>query len=222
MLSNRKLPLPYGKGYEEFLAAKVVSRNMRWRGVDDHGCQKTGITLSSMMNSASVLEHITIGSMYGAPKVNRSSKPLFHRGIIKLFMEYLPNDCPKRVSFQTPFRDKKGLMHADGFRGHRNRTLVTSGLFPHNPFPSFEIKLLKGKKRFFVDDDILKRIEYVTPFKASRDAETLLFGRSRDYYSTIGLCHPSCGGLRSWRVAWELRRSLPCRLDKGMSKVDVT
>ncbi|GFV05066.1 hypothetical protein TNCV_222831 [Trichonephila clavipes] len=46
-------------------------------------------------------------------------------------------------------------------------------------------------------------------------------GRSRDYYSAIGLCHLLCSGLRKRSLAWELHRSLLCRLEKGKSKVDL-
>ncbi|GFV43803.1 hypothetical protein TNCV_1658491 [Trichonephila clavipes] len=34
------------------------------------------------------------------------------------------------------------------------------------------------------------KVEYVTPTKVTRDAESLLFGHSRDYYSTIGPSPP--------------------------------
>ncbi|GFX48707.1 hypothetical protein TNCV_408141 [Trichonephila clavipes] len=38
---------------------------------------------------------------------------------------------------------------------------------------------------------------------------------------TVGPCHPLRGGLRSWRLAWELPRLPLCGLDKGSSKVDL-
>ncbi|GFU56995.1 uncharacterized protein TNCV_1778691 [Trichonephila clavipes] len=56
------------------------------------------------------------------------------------------------------------------------------------------------------------REEYVMPTKATCEAETFLFGRSRDYYSVVGPSHPSRGGQR---VAWEMHRSLLFRLNKG-------
>ncbi|GFW90202.1 hypothetical protein TNCV_1790221 [Trichonephila clavipes] len=37
--------------------------------------------------------------------------------------------------------------------------------------------------------------------------ESLLFGRGRGYYSSIGLSHPSPGELRSPRLVWELHQS---------------
>ncbi|GFT52785.1 hypothetical protein TNCV_206221 [Trichonephila clavipes] len=65
-------------------------------------------------------------------------------------------------------------------------------------------------------------IEYVKPFPVSRDAESLLFLRSRNYYCAIGPSHITLGKIRSWRSTYELNWPSLCRLDKGNSKVHLS
>ncbi|GFT82621.1 hypothetical protein TNCV_1634041 [Trichonephila clavipes] len=57
-------------------------------------------------------------------------------------------------------------------------------------------------------------VEYVTLLQEIRVAESFLIERSRYYHSCIGPCHPSCGGLKYQRLAWELLRSIFCRPDQ--------